>query len=223
VSIDADLYDAKYFVQRDYGLDVKRQAMYRQEVLRVWDHFGGAGSVLDVGCGIGEFLMQFDDRWTRYGYDPSEFAASKAGAKGITMYRNLNSIDAESMDVVIFRGVLQHMDTPIEDLVQATRILRKGGWLVILATPDADSLVYKIWGNLPALDAPRNWIVFGTRMLRNIVQRLNYEDIEIIHPYLGSPYANPVKDIYHFAVSLLFGWRKFAFPGSQFELYGRKV
>ena len=223
MSIDADLYDAKYFIQRDYGLDAKRQIMYRQEVARVWAHTKAAGSVLDVGCGIGEFITQFDDRWARYGYDPSEFAASKAAAKGVIMFRNLNSIDAESMDVVIFRGTLQHIDTPIEDLVQATRILRKGGWLVILATPDADSLVYKIWGNLPALDAPRNWIVFGTRVLKNIVQRLSYTDIEIIRPYLGSPYADPIRDFAKFTISLFLGWRKFAFWGNMFELYCRKV
>lgn len=126
------------------------------------------------------------------------------------------------MDVVVFRGTLQHINLPMGALGQATRVLKPGGLLVILATPDSDSLVYRIFGNLPALDAPKNWVIFGQRCLMNIVERLGYVNVTVYHPYWGSPYASPLKDFALFFVSLFLGWRKFAFPGNQMELYAVK-
>jgi SAM-dependent methyltransferase len=217
---DAKLYDRNYF-NGYYEHDPLREKMYLQEEVRVRER-SNFGSVLDIGCGIGGFLQTFDDRWQKFGYEPSEFAAEKAATRGISMFRNLNTIGSESMDVIIFRGTLQHINKPVETLAQATRILRRGGLLVILATPDIDSLVYKIWGELPPLDAPRNWILFGGKYLTNILTRLGFENMEILHPYWNTPYARPLYDFTRFFVSLLFGWRKFAFPGNMMEIYARK-
>ncbi len=217
---DAKLYNRDYF-DGYYVNDKLRDSQYLQEEKRVRERTN-FGTILDIGCGVGGFLQTFDDRWTKYGYEPSEFAAETAKGRGIYMFRNLNAVNSESMDVVILRGTLQHMAKPIETLQQATRILRKGGMLVILATPNTDSLVYKIWGELPPLDAPRNWIVFGKKMLVNILKRFEYKDIEVLHPYWGTPYANPVSDFTKFFISLLFGYRKFPFPNNMMEIYAVK-
>jgi hypothetical protein len=39
---------------------------------------------------------------------------------------------------------------------------------------------------------------------------------------LETPYANPVSDFFKFFISLFAGWRKFAFPGNQMEIYAVK-
>ena len=225
---DRALYDRRYFDEREYAIDKKRQIAYEQELARLQtfylgnhDHIGG--NVLDIGCGVGSFLVCMDDRWHKYGYEPSDFAAEQASKKGIEMVRALNTVQLGTMDLVIFRGTLQHIADPITSLFWATKILRPGGVLAILATPDADSLVYQIWGRLPALDMPRNWIVMGSRNLRNILEaRFEYSNVECSFPYLGGPYARPVHDFCNFGLSLLFGWRKFAFPGSMFEIMAVK-
>lgn len=218
---DAHLYDSGYFIERSYGADQRREASYRAERERIQERVKH-GHILDVGCGTGVFLEGFDDRWKKYGVEPSEYAFRQSKARYIEMFPDLRDIADLSMDVVVFRGTLQHISTPIQDLYHAAGVLKPGGLLAILATPDADSLVYRIWGKLPALDAPRNWVIFGHRELENILKRLGFTDIEILHPYWDSPYARPFFDFWNFILSLLFGWRPFAFPGSMMEVYARK-
>jgi SAM-dependent methyltransferase len=217
---DANLYEREYFDQY-YLLDKQREAMYLQEHKRIVARCN-FGKILDVGCGIGGFLQTFDDRWEKYGFEPSDFAAEKACGHGITMLRSVQSADFAFFDVVIFRGTLQHINFPMRALVQAARILKPGGLLVILATPDSDSLVYKLFGQLPALDPSRNWILFGNRFLSNILQRLEFSNIEVLHPYWDTPYARPWLDFSKLILSIFVGYRKFAFPGNMMEIYAVK-
>jgi len=218
---DKDLYEAPYFNQY-YKNDPKREAMYLQEHDRILKYYPHGGSILDIGCGVGGFLDTFDDRWIKYGIEPSDFAKDKAVKKNITILPSVNALDFDQFDVVVFRGSLQHINFPMSALVHAHRSLKRGGLLVVLATPDIDSIVYKVFGTLPALDAPRNWILFGHKYLSNILKRLGFENIKIIYPYWDTPYANPLLDFSKFLVSLLLGYRKFAFPGNQMEIYAVK-
>jgi hypothetical protein len=107
-------------------------------------------------------------------------------------------------------------------LIASTNALKENGILAILATPNTDSLVYHLWNTLPALDAPRNWILFGSNGLKNILNRLGYEIIGINYPYLNSPYAKPMQDWLNFGISLIAGYRPFAFPGNMMEIFARK-
>jgi len=222
---DKSLYDKSYFDGYYIG-DCKREKAYHDEHDRIMaqylkNHTGIGGIILDIGCGIGGFLNIFDDRWEKLGVEPSEYAAEKAMKKGIKIIRGVETLPAESADLVILRGSLQHISMPMQTLGHAVRALKRGGLLVILATPDTDSLVYKIWGRLPPLDAPRNWVLFGHRMLANILKRLGLT-AEFLYPYWETPYARPLSDLLKFCLSLIFGYRPFAFPGNLMEVYAVK-
>jgi ubiquinone/menaquinone biosynthesis C-methylase UbiE len=224
---DADLYDREYF-DAHYVYDPLREEMYDQEYRRFMQmkpSFPDAfeGRVLDVGCGVGSFLERFKEHgWRCYGVEPSKYAREQCENKEIIVFEDFSRFKDNSFDIVIFRGTLQHIARPIQALDEATRVLKVGGELVILATPNSEGLVYKIWRNLPALDAPRNWIIFGEGELRNILHRLGYVNLRSVFPYWGTPYAHPVRDLFKFVVSLFFGYRKFAFPKSMMEIYAIK-
>lgn len=217
--MESSLYSADYFVQRRSN-GYERQIAYQQEWRRVCERVR-PGFILDVGCGTGEFLDVFWGDWEKYGIEISEYCIDLCRSKGITMV-DFDSLRDDTFDLVIFRGVLQHLDNPFQALREARRVLAPGGLIAILAQPDADSLCYRLFGDLPALDAPRNWWIPGRREITNILKRLGFQDIEVNHPYWGGPYARPLKDFANFFQSLMGVRRKFAFPGNMMEVYARK-
>src|SRR5512143_2919888 len=127
---DSHLYDAGYFQERQYGADPRREAMYAQERRRIGER-SDFGIVLDVGCGVGKFLKGADDRYIKFGIEPSIYAAKLAEASGVAILPDMRFIEDASIDIVVFRGTLQHISTPIQDLYQAHRVLKPGGLLAI--------------------------------------------------------------------------------------------
>lgn len=218
---DADLYDKDYFLDH-YLYDPKRKKMYELERERIEKMMPAGRTVLDIGCGTGEFLNGFSSKWTKYGIEPSPFASRVAIVNDVRILGDIDKVASFSVDLVIFRGTLQHISQPLEYLAEATRVLKRGGMIAILATPDTDSLVYSIFKTLPALEPGRNWVLFGSSYLENILKRLGYQYINTHHPYLGTPYARPAMDAVKFIISLILGYRKFAWPGNMMEIYATK-
>jgi len=193
---EQNLYNNEYF--GPYRTDPRRAIAYKQDCHTILALKPDLKNMLDVGGGTGDFGKYFNCEY--YNYDPftgqgySEFPNSK-------------------FDVVVFRGTLQHIYNPVEMLMKAQERLNRNGLLAILATPDYDSLGYFRWGTLPALDAPRNWIPFGHRMLKNILERLEFKNIHFQWPY-GYPYANKPKNLWNFIIG-----KPDAFPGNMMECF----
>jgi SAM-dependent methyltransferase len=198
----------------------QREIAYHQEYLRVIARAQGK-YIFDYGCGDGSFLSLFEG-WDRYGVEVSDYCIEQCQQKGIKMMESWD-MGSATFDLIVFRGVLQHIDQPFTALQEAARLLRKGGTLAILAQPDADSLCYRLFGELPALDPPRNWWIPGRRELVNILGKLGFGGFEILRPYWGGPYAQPLRDFWRFALRLAGIKKPFAFPGNMIELYAKRI
>lgn len=219
---DADLYGEDYFVKAEYDHDPKRAVAYLQEMRRIVEKVPQGGNILDIGCGTGGFLRCFDDRWEKYGIEPSRFARARAIDKGVTIISELGDYTENFFSVVVLRGTIQHIYNPIETIYLAHKALRRGGMIAFLATPNTGGTVYRLWNNLPPLDPPRNWCLFSDKQLTNILQRIGFENVEVKYPYKRSPYANPPKDYLRFALRFLGIKSKFAFPRNMMEVYAWK-
>lgn len=213
------LYGADYFTDRFDGADPRREASYRQEIGRI-QRYVRQGRVLDIGCGMGNFLAAFEGDWEKHGIEISDFAAEQARAAGIDIIGYGDRTDY--FDLVLLRGVFQHLDTPLYDLKRALAMLRPGGYLVFLATPNTNSMYYKCFGTLPMLDPPRNFVLPSDRMLRQILENFGLTVEETVYPYLGSPYASPVRDHLKFLAKCLGFNTRFAFWRNMMEIYARK-
>lgn len=217
----SDLYTEEYFADGQYGGDPERSTSYRQEYGRLSEFMAAEGRVLDVGCGTGDFLSLFDSgSWERYGVEVSDYAAARAEEKGvrITGY----DLPKEHLDLVVLRGTLQHLDEPFAALRACYDMLKPGGWMTFLATPNSGSIYYRLFSELPALDPPRNFLIPSDIMLTNTLENMGMEEIKFHYPYLGSPYSKVLRDHTYFLLRFFGVRRRFAFWKNMMECYARK-
>lgn len=217
----------KKFYQKTYfenpEKEKMRKIMYLQELERIKKRFDidKGGNVLDIGCGTGEFLVLFGKNWKKYGIEISDHARKIAKKHGIVTDFNLKD---EFFDLIIFRGTIQHIPDPVYRIGECYYWLKKSGMLIFLITPNTNSMVYKLFNDLPMLDKKRNFLLPSDKMLEQILTNFGFINIEFEYPYKGTPYARPVKDYMSFILKLLRIKKNinFAFPKNVLECYAQK-
>ena len=216
-------YDESYF--QAYRHDPKREQCYRAEAARIAAMKPQGGRIFDVGCGLGGFLAHVDGAmWEKYGVDISDVAIARAREQGITVKEFDEGYDyPESFfDVIVFRGTIQHLDTPFAAMKRCVALLKPGGLMAFLSTPNANSLYYKLFGTLPFLNPRLNFYVPSDLTLRDALTNFGLQVIQVRYPYLETPYARPLRDHVVFLLKC-FGVRAHCpFWRSMMELYAVK-
>tara|TARA_Y100000996_G_scaffold167598_1_gene130256 strand:- start:8584 stop:9261 length:678 start_codon:yes stop_codon:yes gene_type:complete len=210
-------YEKDYFSNRDS--DKKRMLSYHIEYEKILSYVKG-GSVLDIGCGLGEFLELFGKDWNKYGIEISKYASSISEKKNIKMIDF--DFDFNSMDLIIFRGTIQHLDKPLWSIQKCINMLKPNGYMIFLATPNTNSIHYRLFKSLPALDPKRNFILPSDIMLKQILENFGLRVIEIRYPYRNTPYSNIFLDHLNFLLKIIGFDRNFAFWGNMMECYAKK-
>jgi SAM-dependent methyltransferase len=216
-------YDESYFAV--YQDDPKRMVMYKAELSRIESILPG-GKILDIGCGIGQFLSQFSsETWDRYGVDVSSVAIEKARSRGIEVkdFEHAYDYPDNYFDVIVFRGSLQLIPDPFAVISRSLELLVSGGIMVFLSTPNSNSPYYRRFKTLPFLTPHANFLIPSDIMMRNVLQNYGMEVIAINFPYIGGPYAQPFRDHFYYFLSFFGLKRKFPFWKSSMEIFARKV
>lgn len=105
------------------------------------------GRLLDVGCGNGLFLEAASARgWEVAGVELSAPAAAEARRR-VGERVSLGTLEdakfsEDAFDVVTLWEVIEHVPHPVRLLSEIRRVLRPGGML-LLSTPNADSLFHR--------------------------------------------------------------------------------
>jgi SAM-dependent methyltransferase len=107
----------------------------------------GKGTLLDIGCGKGEFLALAKEKgWQAYGIEPSEKFADYATKKynlDIKLDIKNSNFQGSFFDVVTLNMVLEHLDSPKATLLEIRRVLKDNGFLFI-EVPNMDSWMLKL-------------------------------------------------------------------------------
>lgn len=107
------------------------------------------GTVLDLGCAAGFFLEVAENHgWHPWGVEISEYASRIAkkrfGKKIFQGTLNRACFPNDFFDIITMWDYLEHVPHPLQELSLALQLLKKDGML-ILSTPDSDSLPHKIF------------------------------------------------------------------------------
>lgn len=173
--------------------------------------FRACGSVLDVGCGSGNFLRVMRDRgFSAVGIERSESGWRYAvEAHGLDVFHGSveefleNRIDSP-FDVITLLNVLEHLKHPQDTVVSLSKVLKRGG-LLLVVVPDARlhtllATFRKALGSndpfwmeaaykpIVAIDPPFHLTCFEPRTLRPLLERSGYRVLKIANaPVIFNP------------------------------------
>jgi 2-polyprenyl-3-methyl-5-hydroxy-6-metoxy-1,4-benzoquinol methylase len=149
------------------------------------------GSLLDVGCGNGVFLLRAREAgWNVAGVEPDSAAVATARAGDLDVWNG--TLDdyphSSTYDVVTASHVLEHVHDPRLFLRQISMRLRPGG-TIWLATPNVRSLGHCWYGrSWRGLEPPRHLTIFSSRALRSLLEGVGFSSIRFHRRGRGSRY-----------------------------------
>ncbi|MHC4455645.1 MAG: class I SAM-dependent methyltransferase [Planctomycetota bacterium] len=185
---------------------------------------GRSGKILDIGCGAGQWLNTFGDKWEKYGVDVSPVAAEIARdfANADVFCGTIEEYEAPvaSFNVISSFALIEHLKEPRELLTWSYNHLKPGG-VLLLMTGDRESIVAQKLGYDWPLYLPREHLhFFSGRSLHHLVLDAGFKVIwKEWRPvqYQGisrfSIYAARVKDILGLLTRSLY---------DRFYVYGQK-
>ena len=215
------LYSDSYFKKRFFN-DALRIKSFQEEKYFIKKFTSINKKVCDVGCSTGEFLKSIKWTGSKYGLEINKKAIFEAKKNGIKFDKNILNT-SNFFDIVIFRGTIQHLENPFKYLSHAHSSLKKGGLVFFLATPNTNSLHYKLFQDLPALDAKRNFYLPSKSSIINLMKMYNFKFIGSEYPYLNSGYDKPLINFLCFFFKIFGLYKKnIPFPGNMMNLVFKK-
>ena len=166
-------YGADYY--HDFQM-VGREAPQRLiSALPLLEGTTGPGRLLEIGCGLGAFLLRAKEHgWDAHGVDVSPWAAAQAR---MVSRAPIHISQAEALpystgvfDAVVSHHVFEHLADPIGALRESRRVCRTGGRLLLILPNELRNLFVR-WAiraqcKLPAGNSPlaslRRWMTYQT-------------------------------------------------------------
>ncbi len=143
----------------------------------------GIGKMLDIGCGVGDFLHTAElHGWECTGVEPSEDAkviAQKRTKAKIFSSEDLESLPNGCFDLITMWHVLEHVDDLKWQITQLQRLIKENGRIVI-ALPNYksyDGQYYK--EHWAAYDVPRHLNHFNKTTLTKIFRTNGLELVKM--------------------------------------------
>jgi SAM-dependent methyltransferase len=143
------------------------------------------GKLLDVGCGSGDRLDVFKRLgFDTYGVEVSGSAEYAREHLGLNVKRGdlfEVSFSDSFFDIITLYNVLEHTHSPQKIIRELYRILKKDG-IIVIQVPNTDCIQFKLFKERwAAVDAPRDLYYFNVPLLRNFLEKENFEVINVDH------------------------------------------
>lgn len=170
----ADMYEY-YKKYKGYSAEVifnPLNTLSYNKVLELFAKHTNGNSILDVGCGKGDFVYAgVKAGWNVNGIELSQVAVDVA-KKFLLPVTKIDFFSSEihpaSYDVVTMFEVLEHLPDPVKFLVRAAEIVKPGG-LIYLTTPNYNSFDRRIQGiSWPEIHR-EHLTYFNTKILKKII------------------------------------------------------
>ncbi|MBI5065434.1 class I SAM-dependent methyltransferase [Candidatus Woesearchaeota archaeon] len=138
-----DFYNGEYYnktwqFKSKYDISLKFKRKYFTKIAKLIEKYKKPGSVLDIGCGTGDFLNVMKKRgWDTFGTELNSYARDFVKKKYNINTNNLDleKFEPEKYDLISMSQLIEHIPNPKKLLLQAHRVLKNKG-ILFLAFPN---------------------------------------------------------------------------------------
>jgi 2-polyprenyl-3-methyl-5-hydroxy-6-metoxy-1,4-benzoquinol methylase len=160
----------------------------------------GKGSILDVGCGTGNFIQACkQDGWKVSGTEPDQGARTvSSGRVGENIYESINHADlsTKTYDIITLWHVLEHVHL-LNETVEwlASHLNEKGKIIIAVPNPQShDALKYgRHWA---AYDVPRHLYHFTKNTMSRLLNNHNLTVVKVLPMWFDSFYVSMLSTRY---------------------------
>jgi len=155
-------------------------------------------SVLDIGCGTGDFLKYGINklRVNGVGVEPNNEAAAISSSKHINVYNNIGELKNNKYDVITLWHVLEHVTDRNDYFNFFRNHLNENGTLII-AVPNFKSFdAHHYKEHWAAWDVPRHLWHFSKKSIEKLAEENNFKLIHIKPMYFDSFYVSLLSEEY---------------------------
>ena len=174
-----DLYKKRKI---QYGLDRK--------ILNNFFEDSCKKKILDYGCGNAEFVSLFE-KSKKYGFEINRFAIKN---KNVKYVQNLNHLKKQTFDLIIMRGVIEHLPNFQQVVISLVKRLKKNGIFFISATPNSHNITMFLQRSKFNQNHREHLFHFNHINLSLFMLKYNLYNIFTAFPYHDTPYADIKKD-----------------------------
>jgi 2-polyprenyl-3-methyl-5-hydroxy-6-metoxy-1,4-benzoquinol methylase len=140
-------------------------ARWRLELIR---KLRPSGSLLEIGCARGEFLQTAKEHFDARGVEPNPDLADFAGKVAPVCRETIERTPWSGFDVIASFHVIEHVDSPNQFVRAAAERLKPGG-LIVIETPDIESMAFRIFRSRWRQFIPEHYFFFTPRTMRRLL------------------------------------------------------
>ncbi len=171
---------------QNLGLAFEYESKWRDlrfiDKLKIIQSYKKSGTLLDVGCGPGVFLEMAKEVYDCYGVDINFGHCQKAKEKGVLNIFNgtLKNAKFENnfFDVIIALNVLEHIPSPMNELKEINRVLKKDG-ILMLEIPNIQSIWFKLFRKKWRQFLPDHYFYFSPDTITKYLQKTSFDVLKI--------------------------------------------
>ena len=127
-----------------------------------------SGKLLEVGCARGDFMRVAQEHFEVSGVEPNHELAAFSSQFAPVYQDIIERTPWSGFDVIASFHVIEHVDSPRSFMVAAAEKLKRGG-LMVIETPNIDSLPYKIFKAQWRQFIPEHYFFFDRKTIARLL------------------------------------------------------